>query len=101
MSVDKDSLARCRVCRCTESDACNPPCSWSDADLCSGCMEVLTALVHWKEGAHRPNMAALLREWEETWEETFRALSRRAGEVRGHDPAAKSLGASAEVFQRG
>lgn len=27
----------CRVCGCTETNACCPPCSWSEADLCSAC----------------------------------------------------------------
>jgi hypothetical protein len=27
----------CRVCGCTENNACDPPCSWAGADLCSAC----------------------------------------------------------------
>jgi hypothetical protein len=27
----------CRSCGCTEESACNPPCYWVDADLCSSC----------------------------------------------------------------
>jgi len=27
----------CRVCRCSERDACNPPCGWVYADLCRTC----------------------------------------------------------------
>jgi hypothetical protein len=36
------SLVRtCRVCRCTDVRACDPPCSWASADLCSTCAESL------------------------------------------------------------
>jgi len=27
----------CRVCGCTQNNACDPPCSWAGADLCSAC----------------------------------------------------------------
>lgn len=27
----------CRVCGCTDDDACFPPCSWVEVDLCSAC----------------------------------------------------------------
>lgn len=30
----------CRVCGCTESNACDPPCSWVAQDLCSTCEAV-------------------------------------------------------------
>jgi hypothetical protein len=38
-----ESMRRCRVCGCTNSDACwdyeaGTPCSWVEADLCSACV---------------------------------------------------------------
>lgn len=27
----------CRVCGCTDDEACWPPCHWVDTDLCSAC----------------------------------------------------------------
>lgn len=29
----------CRVCGCTQVQACNPPCYWVEPDLCSACTE--------------------------------------------------------------
>lgn len=54
---------RCRVCRCTEIQPCEPPCSWSEVDLCSGCAKAAGALCDWYYGAHSPNFAALVREY--------------------------------------
>lgn len=34
----EDDERRCRVCACTEDDACDPPCSWVEDDLCSACL---------------------------------------------------------------
>lgn len=31
-------LRSCRRCGCSDDRACDPPCSWVDVDLCSGCM---------------------------------------------------------------
>lgn len=59
---DRNGFIRCRVCGCTEVEACNPPCSWSEADLCSNCNDAVDALHEWFVGAHRPSRAALLRE---------------------------------------
>jgi hypothetical protein len=33
----------CRVCGCTESDACYPTCSWREPDLCSKCADMAAA----------------------------------------------------------
>lgn len=33
----------CRVCGCTDEDACDPPCSWFSDDLCSACVPDLVA----------------------------------------------------------
>lgn len=27
----------CRICGCWELEACDPPCSWLEGDLCSAC----------------------------------------------------------------
>lgn len=62
MKYDRDGNVRCRVCGCTEVEACNPPCSWREPDLCSACAVTAFVLREWKQGAHQPNMAALMRE---------------------------------------
>lgn len=34
------SLGRvCRVCRCSQHDACQPPCAWAEDDLCTACVD--------------------------------------------------------------
>ncbi len=53
---------RCRVCRCTEREPCEPPCEWSEADLCSSCSDTIATVADWLSGAHKPNQSALLRE---------------------------------------
>jgi hypothetical protein len=78
--VDRDGYVLCRVCRCTEREACNPPCSWVPAshppirtgnnitvemeDLCSTCHAAAVAILEWADAAHRPSKAALWREAE-------------------------------------
>jgi hypothetical protein len=32
-----EGLGVCRECYCTDLTACDPPCSWVEPDLCSGC----------------------------------------------------------------
>jgi hypothetical protein len=59
---DRNGLVRCRVCGCTEVDACAPGCSWVDSSLCSVCDEVIDALGVWFCDSRRPNVTALLRE---------------------------------------
>jgi predicted Fe-S protein YdhL (DUF1289 family) len=59
---DRNGLIRCRVCGCTEVDACDPPCSWVEKDLCSGCADAAEMIARWTEGARRINLAGLLRE---------------------------------------
>jgi len=59
---DRDGLIRCRVCGSTEREACDPPCSWAEPDLCTGCADGVDALVEWFEGARKANLTALLRE---------------------------------------
>lgn len=59
---NRDGYVRCRVCGCSEFDACFPPCAWQDYDLCDTCHVAVQALECWTSSARRPNMAALLRE---------------------------------------
>lgn len=56
--------ARCRVCSCTEFAACNPPCSWTEPDLCSTCAEHAAVTANWLLSAHRPTWHALRLEVE-------------------------------------
>lgn len=38
----EETIAVCRVCGCTEDDACETPngtCFWLESDLCSACAE--------------------------------------------------------------
>ncbi len=64
---------RCKVCRCTHNEPCEPPCGWSDIepDLCTGCEDVADAYVEWLLNAVRPSHAALKR-----------VINERFGEVR-------------------
>jgi hypothetical protein len=59
-----EHLMRCRVCQCTEMEACYPPCSWEpgEAELCSNCAEAIRAVRRWLSGGLRPSWAALRRE---------------------------------------
>ncbi len=34
-------LIACRICGCTENDACNPPCEWAKEALCSSCAPLI------------------------------------------------------------
>ena len=72
---DRDGLIRCRVCGCTEREACNPPCAWTPGtpDLCSNCEATIQVLMTWQEGAHRANRAALLREFDTEQRRVFHA----------------------------
>jgi len=64
--IDKDGFVRCRVCGCTESDACADMCSWIEQDLCSTCSRAVDAMVEWHENARRVNLTALVREYVES-----------------------------------
>ncbi len=55
-------MTRCRVCGCTEVNACNPPCSWAEDDLCTNCGMIIDAVDIWMDSALRPNITGLLRE---------------------------------------
>jgi hypothetical protein len=58
-----EHLTRCRVCKCTELEPCNPPCAWapSQGDLCTNCADMIRALSEWQISAHRQSWAALKR----------------------------------------
>jgi hypothetical protein len=58
-------LTRCRVCKCTEEEACNPPCGWATGggNLCTTCADAIRALFEWRGAAHHPHVTALLREF--------------------------------------
>jgi hypothetical protein len=60
----KKQIVRCRVCRCSETEPCNPPCSWEEgeASLCTTCAFAAAILADWLNDAHQPNIAALIRE---------------------------------------
>ncbi len=64
IKLDRNGFVRCRVCGCTEEDACSPPCGWAEDDLCTTCATAAEALAKWMEEARRPNRAALEREVE-------------------------------------
>jgi hypothetical protein len=64
IKCDRDGLVRCRVCGCTETSPCYPPCGWQpgEADLCDRCHEMTYRMRVFMVGAHRYSQAALLRE---------------------------------------
>lgn len=68
----RDGLTRCRVCGCTQVDACLGGCSWVDDDLCSTCGAAVDALRAWLMDARRANKTAL-------WRETERSLKAELG----------------------
>lgn len=55
-------MPKCRVCGCTETNACNPSCSWVEGDLCSSCALIIEAVVEWMDVACRANLTGLVRE---------------------------------------
>ena len=56
---------KCRVCGCTDTEPCNPPCAWEpgEGDLCTTCGSVIDTLHEWKESALHPSIPALVREF--------------------------------------
>jgi len=79
MKFDRNGLVRCRVCGCTEVDACEGGCAWEqgEKDLCSTCGTVVRALLKWNEEARRPTLAALLRELKRQIERKMRPANGR------------------------
>jgi len=57
-------MTRCRVCGCTEVNACNPPCGWEPecGNLCSNCATAINAVIDWMDAAVRANFTGLIRE---------------------------------------
>jgi hypothetical protein len=57
-------MRRCRLCRCSEREPCNPPCGWDceDRTLCTNCGLVLNVIANWLISAHRPSVSAMLRD---------------------------------------
>ena len=64
MNTDRNGFVRCRVCGCTEIDACPGGCGWvpGEENLCTTCGEAARAILIWRGSARRANIAALLRE---------------------------------------
>lgn len=56
------SEQQCRVCGCTDSNACLEGCEWIELDLCSNCFTAAQELRHWAETAIQPNWELLRRE---------------------------------------
>jgi hypothetical protein len=52
----------CRVCGCTDENACAGGCVWIEPGLCSICALTAEALREWVQRAVIPNMAALCEE---------------------------------------
>ena len=87
-------MRKCRMCSCTDNDACDPPCSWVPSDggpLCSTCASLLRALDRWLECAHEPTDGALFRELRARglFRELFRELL-----ARDRDKARMTVGSS-------
>lgn len=62
VGVDANGFVRCRVCGCTEVNACFPACGWDEDNLCSSCAGAADELANWMARAVKPNVAALKRE---------------------------------------
>lgn len=58
---DRDGLIRCRICGCTERDACADMCSWVEDDLCSTCHRIREQLAIYAGVARRLTWASLRR----------------------------------------
>jgi len=52
----------CRVCHCTQDDACLGGCAWFDADLCTSCAEMIELLRDYMHtaGPHTRSLASAL-----------------------------------------
>lgn len=63
---------RCRVCKCTDERACDPPCSWHSRGLCSTCASAVAAMLSWQEDSLRPSLAALTAEFKDARDNALR-----------------------------
>jgi hypothetical protein len=52
----------CRVCGCTDENACAGGCVWIEPGLCSICALAAEALVEWGSRAVSPNVSRLFDE---------------------------------------
>jgi len=57
---DKLSRMECRVCKCTDENACAGGCVLFCPDLCSLCALAACALAEWRQRAVAPDVAALI-----------------------------------------
>lgn len=55
---------KCRICGCSQYDACPGGCGWAPAagNLCTVCAKAVHALLDWVEGCRKANWSALKRE---------------------------------------
>lgn len=53
------SPSQCRVCHCTENNACRPPCSWAEPGLCTLCSDTVIQLLKFMTGAVDPAVERL------------------------------------------
>lgn len=60
----KISERSCRICKCTERQACNGGCSWvaGEGDLCSVCAVAVEELAVWFSQALTPRIELLVAE---------------------------------------
>jgi hypothetical protein len=62
----RGGLLKCRICGCTETEPCNPPCAWASGDfrgdICTSCADLAQAVAEWMEDARRPKPNRLIRE---------------------------------------
>jgi len=55
-------MQTCRVCGCTDENACAGGCAWFEPDLCSLCALAAAAVAEWAIRCVSPNNDALLAE---------------------------------------
>lgn len=78
MKIDRHGFIRCRVCGCTQIDACPGGCGWAYANLCTICDQAAQALVTWMQDSRRPMWEPLKREALRQGGATVPNVSRRA-----------------------
>jgi hypothetical protein len=86
IKTDRHGFVRCRVCGCTEIDACANGCGWVDEDLCITCNNAVLAVGDWMENARRPTWAGLRREVDRLLQlGRGRAMAARSGGGHGRE----------------
>ena len=60
----------CRICSCTETEPCTPPCAWADETwtLCSNCAEMIALIAEWGFSSPRPSFSLVARAAKEAYE---------------------------------